>query len=380
MHSTLGFFDLEHLQMNYDNGYLWRNIRILRKRFERVVIDEASMLNRPMFELLYKACKEEDMGLVLSGDFLQLAPVNKDTNDPLWLFESPMFKEFTVLRLPTQYRQTDKNFLNALNYLRRGDGVSALDLLQKAGVTFWDFDQTDNEALVRYYIDYEFPGTMLVATNDCKDAINSTRYRRLKVDEFVFEMARTGDWKVADRKRWEDIPRHVKLKVGTRVMITRNAYDEDGTMIHANGDTGIVQKIDNQGVVVLRDDGDKVLVRRLKEDNGIRTKVRDTVKPYVLREPTAGIVFMPLTQAWATTVHKAQGLTFNHPVCVDIFGNEKPSGNFFGHPAMLYVAISRVRNPKDLTIVGANSLSQSQSGLTLLEANCNMDGKCRRWL
>ena len=101
---------------------------------------------------------------------------------------------------------------------------------------------------------------------------------------------------------------------------------------------------------------------------------------YLTKSPTAEVLYMPLAQAWATTVHKAQGLTFNHPVCVDLFGTEKPGGSFFGHPAMVYVAVSRVRNPKDLTIVGANSLSQSQSGLTLLEANCNMDGKCRRWL
>jgi ATP-dependent DNA helicase PIF1 len=381
MHSALHIFDLPHLQLARDNGYLTRNVRRLRKHYERIVVDEASMLARPMFEIIYEVCKEEDLGLVLAGDFLQLPPVAKNAK-PEWLFESPLFKEFKVLTLETQYRQTNRDFLDALNFLRGGDGESAKEPLERAGVNFWNVDETNADDWTKY-LAFEFPGTILVATNERKDTINRTRFRKLKTPEVVFKTIRKGEWTREDRDRWEDIPGQVALKVGARVMVLKNAYDEEDRLLYANGDTGIVQEISNIGVEILRDDGVTRLIKMTLDDNGMRHPVRDadgTRHMYLTKSPTAEVLYMPLAQAWATTVHKAQGLTFNHPVCVDLFGNEKPGRNFFGHPAMVYVAVSRVRNPKDLTIVGANSLSQSQSGLTLLEANCNMDGKCRRWL
>ena len=382
VNASLHVFDLESLEIARDNGYLRRNLRYLHKLYERLLVDEASMMSRPMFEIIYEACKEEEMGLILSGDFLQLAPVTKHNEKTAWLFESPLFKEFTELKLETQYRQTDKNFLNALNFLRRGAGGAALEPLEKAGVNFWDIDQQSAEDWTQY-LAYDFPGTMLVATNDRKEYINGSRYRKLMTPEVIFNTYHTGEWTKADKERWKEIPNQVALKIGARVMVLRNAYDENERLIFANGDTGIVQDITPEGVIVLRDDGKVLTITNIKDDNGLRYIVRDldgTKQTLLHRAPTAGIVYMPLAQAWATTVHKAQGLTFNHPVCVDIFGNDKNGGNFFGHPAMLYVAISRVRNPKDLTIIGANSMSRSQEGLTLLEACCNMDNKVRRWL
>ena len=382
MHSALHIFDLPHLQMARDNSYLTRNVRRLRKYHERLVVDEASMLARPMFEIIYEVCKEEGLGLVLAGDFLQLPPVNKNNARPEWLFESPLFQEFHVHKLATQYRQSNRDFLEALNFLRRGDGESARAPLERAGVNFWSIDQTNSEDWSRY-MSFEFPGTILVATNSRKESINRTRFKKLTAPEVIFKAIRRGEWQRADRDRWEDIPEQVALKVGARVMVLKNSYDESGHLIYANGDTGIVQEINNFGVEILRDDGEIRLIKMAQDDNGLRHLVQDadgSTQVYIDRAPTAEVLYMPLAQAWATTVHKAQGLTFNHPVCVDLFGNDKPGGNFYGYPAMVYVAVSRVRNPKDLTIVGANDPSQSQPEYTLLEANCNMDRACRRWL
>jgi ATP-dependent DNA helicase PIF1 len=382
MHSALHIFDLPHLQLARDNGYLTRNVRRLLKLYERIVVDEASMLARPMFEIIYEVCKEEGLGLVLAGDFLQLPPVTKNNEKTAWLFESPLFKEFDVLKLETQYRQTNRDFIDALNFLRRGDGESAKELLEHAGVNFWNLDQTNADDWNKY-LSFEFPGTILVATNVRKDTINRTRFRKLTAPEVIFKTIRNGEWTREDWNRWEDIPDQVALKVGARVMVLKNAYDDNDRLLYANGDTGVVQEISNLGVEILRDDGMTRLIKVTLDDNGIRHTVRDadgTRQVYLTKSPTAEVLYMPLAQAWATTVHKAQGLTFNHPVCVDLFGNEKPGGSFFGHPAMVYVAISRVRNPKDLTIVGANDMSQSQPGYTLLEANCNMDYRCRGWL
>jgi ATP-dependent DNA helicase PIF1 len=382
MHSALHIFDLPHLQMARDNSYLTRNIRRLRKYHERLVIDEVSMLSRPMFEIIHEVCKEEGLGLVLAGDFLQLPPVNKNNARPEWLFESPLFQEFDVLKLATQYRQSNRDFLEALNFLRRGDGESARASLERSGVNFWHIDQTNGDDWAKY-LAFEFPGTILVATRERKEKINRTRFTKLTTPEVVFKTIRRGGWTQVDKNRWEDIPDQVALKVGARVMVLRNSYDDGGHLIYANGDTGVVQKINSHGVEILRDDGEIRLIKMAQEDNGIKhlaANADGSTSVYIDKAPTADVLYMPLAQAWATTVHKAQGLTFNYPVCVDLFGNDKPGGNFYGYPAMVYVAVSRVRNPKDLTIVGANDPSQSQPEYTLLEANCNLDRACRRWL
>ena len=80
---------------------------------------------------------------------------------------------------------------------------------------------------------------------------------------------------------------------------------------------------------------------------------------YVLGE----VVYMPVRLAWATTVHKSQGLTLDQ-VQVDM------GHGFFGGPSMAYVALSRVRSPEGLTVVGSPSL---------LQKRIKAPAECERW-
>jgi hypothetical protein len=122
----------------------------------------------------------------------------------------------------------------------------------------------------------------------------------------------------------------------------------------------------------------------LKMDNADRdTKVEHGIKTVeIVRPATAFVKYLPLQLAWACNVHKIQGLTLDCPTQVDILGEDVCGTSVFSHAASLYVAISRVRNPQNLTIVGAKTLmtTELELGTTMLEKYCNMDKRCKAWV
>jgi ATP-dependent exoDNAse (exonuclease V) alpha subunit len=388
VHSTLGFYDVESLRNSRDAGTLHKNLQKIKKQVKRLVIDECSMLDAEAFEIIVAACEQVGLGIVLIGDFFQLPAVTPRPRPygwTQWLFQTPSWKKFEVIRLDTQYRQSDENFLKGLNLLRAGKGEEAISHLKKAGVTFVPGGAANPLTL-------DFEGTTIVGTNNLRDQINSAAYAALGTDEFTHTTSRTGYWTERDWREWGDIPDSTELKLGTRVMVLRNLYGDvvidplkqvdtdaqdiqtvlwnpDGSigtvskekigngLLQANGDTGVVEFIgSHDGGAVLefidvrRDDGSLIRVEPLKADNGkYHFEIDDDGKrkKIVDEEPTAWVTYLPVTKAWAVTVHKSQGLTLEHPTRIVL-------ENFFNHPAMVYVAASRVKHPKHLSIVGGD--------------------------
>lgn len=386
VHSTLGFFDAESLEKSQKAGTLAKNLKRLRKKFKRIVIDESSMLDSRVLEILVPACEEAGIGLVLTGDFLQLPAVPPKTPQTKawepWLFKTEAFKKFEVIRLDTQYRQTNADFVKALNCLRVGNGDAATPHLKAAGVAF--VDKTT----------HGFQGTTITGKKETMNALNEHEYVKLPGEEHVFTTTRTGFPSKEDLREWEDIPDEVSLKPGTRVMVLRNLYGEkivdltkkvdtdaadyqtvlfnpDGSvgvvskdkdkrlghaLLQSNGDTGVVTDIAPMSVTILRDDGSTITVDSFTADNGkYHTEIGDKGERVRITdvEPTAWITYLPLRKAWAVNAHKVQGLTIAHPTRVlvrDMFG-----------PAMIYVAVSRVKNPKDLTLVGAEEVVNGET-------------------
>src|SRR5207249_10663525 len=82
VHGALGFFNLESIRAHTK---LRHNVARLRKHYERLIIDECSMLDAHIFEPIAEACAKEDMKLILCGDFLQLAPIDKKHDTPPWI-------------------------------------------------------------------------------------------------------------------------------------------------------------------------------------------------------------------------------------------------------------------------------------------------------
>jgi ATP-dependent DNA helicase PIF1 len=380
VHSTLGFFDLKSVKASHDKGDLHDVIRNLRKTYERLIIDEVSMLGREMFEILVDACADEDMGLILVGDFLQLAPIpdNKGWDRQTeWLFESKAWAKFkdNVITLKTQHRFSDNDYIQGINCLRSGKGLEAVAHFRKAGVTFLPKGTPSDD----------FEGTIITGKKDKQQIINEGRFAALQGEERAYVTTRSGK-QITD---WAAIPDAVTLKVGARVMILRNLYDESGEnggvgrLLQANGELGTVTELLDNSVMVERDDKTVVEVEMMEGHNGIQHKGHDgeAHTKVVDRRPTGFIEYMPLTLAWAMNCHKVQGLSLFHPTRV-VFED------FFKTPAMVYVAVSRVADPKHLTLVGADTMVTMHGSDELIEMYdeprlatlCNMDSDCARFV
>jgi ATP-dependent DNA helicase PIF1 len=347
LHAACGFYDIESLRRNYRDGTLLRNLKTLKKDYDRIIIDEASMLDAETLTLLTDAALKAGIGLILVGDWMQLPPITDMNQKPNWAFHSPMWSVFeNIVRLETQYRQTNQTFLRGLNALRCGDGKSAIPLLKKAGVTMSPIPSGDVD---------QFDGLTLVATNNSKRAIDSKRYDVIDSPEWSYPSTQWGH----QSPEWKDIPKIVTVKEGARVMLLRNKY-ENGALLYANGETGTVTSCHAGGVYVARDSGSEVFIEPAEVDDAHRrVLVGDTRQTHITKKATGGIRYLPITKAWALTVHKAQGLTMDVPVRVKLWADA-----FWKTPAMVYVAASRVKKPGLLDIAGGDTVFDKNSILT----------------
>lgn len=358
INALLGYFDTASLMSSYASGYLQARLRRLKRAGLRtLVLDEVSMLDADQLTVLMQALDEvnthrsydasleevqevavkEDqlLKLVLIGDFAQLPPVKAP-----FAFESPEWHRFeqATLTLSEIRRQADRPFIDALRAVRRGRGAEARPILEPCCVPT---------------IDFAFDGTTIVGKNEEVDRINNLRHAKLPGEPLVWKTVRSGE----QQKDWiKLIPQEVALKPGALVMVLANrslGWDESGMPLgyaYVNGDLGTVVGLEKEGIAVtLQRTGETVTILPLtsewKEPTGQKNPAY-TVRGAVTR--------MPLRLAWATTVHKSQGLSLDR-VQVPI------AGWMFKQPGTLYVALSRARTLQGLRIVGAPQLIETRA-------------------
>ena len=359
IHSTLRYFDTASLEESFVSGHLQARMRKLRASgVTRYGIDEVSMLSAKALTVLTHAVEElnsdaavgvgheKQIGITLIGDFLQLPPVKEE-----YAFLSPEWPKYEahMLKLSTTWRQADPDFIRALRAVRTGEAEQAMDVLGPH---------------IQPTLDTKFDGTTILSKNLQVDRFNKLRHMELPGEPVRFKNTITGQ----PLKEWnKHIPMHVELKPGAKVMILANRYVEDGdekVMVYANGDTGTFLESNlskSAAMVRLTRSGDVVPVlyniRQNLKPTGAKGKKKDRYE--VLGE----ISYMPLRLAYATSVHKSQGLTLDN-VQVDI------SDPFFAAPAMVYVALSRARSLAGLRMVGNPAL---------LLKRCTVDPLVERW-
>jgi hypothetical protein len=368
LNSLLKFFDTDSLRDAYLNGSLVRRMKDIREDYHRIVIDEVSMMDGDQLGILVRAAlecnsflsKQPPLGLTLVGDYAQLPPVRAK-----WAFESDewwRFEEHTT-RLTKVWRQDAGPFLSALNLTRSGHGEGAADLLSREGLE-WHSS-----------LDIQFDGTTIVSKNDQVDRYNGMALDRLPGPTFTLTNRRWGK----QRGEWKQVPDRVTLKQGALVMLLSNSYDDEGNMEYANGDTGhIVEHFPNTLIVQLVRNGCDVEVCRVRRDVGAKDKPPSWSGPTAHGEWLSSPHWMPdkkrfvegqvemwpLRLAYATTVHKSQGVSLDR-LQVDV------RDHFFSSYGMVYVALSRCRTLEGLRVIGQRERFVTQ---------CKCDPRVARWL
>ena len=315
--------------------------KVLRE-LEMLVIDEVSMVRADIMDEVdailrrYRYRPDEPFGgvqMVFIGDLFQLSPVVPDEEwqllssyyDAPYFFHSRVIRQHPPLYLEFDrvFRQSNSDFVRLLNEVRNGS-VSLEGMRRLASRYQPDFDLSEHRAHI-----------ILTTHNRRADAVNGQEMARLKGKRYVYTAKVRG---VFPERNYPNEP-ELALKKGARVMFVSN--DSDPQRRFYNGRIGRVTGLNSHEIRVLCDgDKDEILVPL-----EVWSNVRYTVNPESkqLEEEELGTYTQyPLRLAWAITIHKSQGLTFDK-VVVD-------AESAFA-PGQVYVALSRCTSLEGLVLM-----------------------------
>lgn len=312
-------------------------LRKLLNTIDTLVIDEISMVNADLMDAIDRSLRQarqrklEAFGgvqVVLFGDPYQLAPVPGDADErayftdtyrSMWFFDAKVWQEtdLKIVELTEIHRQHEADFKAMLNAVRHGQVTQEIaDRLNSTGARTAPDD-----------------GTITLATrNDTVNRINAEALRRLPGRVLSAKAEVSGDF----GGRAFPAEESLDLKVGAQVMFLRNDLGVGDGPRWVNGTIGTVTRIDS--TVYVEVDGqvhqvDPMVWEKFKYTYSAATKK-------LTKEVVAEFTQFPLRLAWAVTIHKSQGKTYDSAV-VDL-------GSRAFSPGQTYVALSRLTSLEGL--------------------------------
>lgn len=342
-----GFYTREIL---FKNNSLSKARKHVLQTLELLVIDEVSMLRADTLDAIDVRLKyakniwDRPFGgvqVLFIGDLFQLPPIVKDEQRAMLqrYYQNAYFYHSIALRqsglvyieLEKIFRQQEGSFIEILNNLRQ-NRISA----------------EDRDALNEYYRPNAKPeqGVITLATHNRQvDEINEKALRELKGKSFTYRAKIEGDFP----ESMYPCEKELELKVGAQVMFVRNDSSQDKRFY--NGKIAEVVSLDEDEICVILDgEEDEFYVPKENWENAKYAVEDDSLSPEL--EVLGTFTQFPLKLAWAVTVHKSQGLTFDKAI-IDV-------GRAFA-PGQVYVALSRLRSLDGLILKTPIPLSGVQS-------------------
>lgn len=358
-------------QSSTNEHSLLKNIRFnaskrdLLLQLDLLVIDEVSMVRSDTLDaidIVLRHFRKQPylpfggLQMLFIGDLFQLPPVagREEWGILQQVYKSPFFFDALVmqeakplyLELTKIYRQEDERFINLLNRIRN------------ANPTQEDIDHLNSHYNENFQPKKEENYITLTSHNAKADAINRKALEELKGKSKIYKAEITGDF----NERSSPAEVELNLKEGAQVMFIKNDKGEERR--YYNGKIGIIHKMTSETITVkCPNEEDEITVEK-EEWKNIRysfNKEKDRLE----EEELGTLKQYPLRLAWAITIHKSQGLTFDKAV-ID-------AGESFA-AGQVYVALSRLRSMDKMVLCSKIYASAIQTDYRVIQfAQSEMD-------
>jgi len=310
------------------------------KSLDLIIIDEISMVRADLLDGIdqvmrrYKNRNKVFGGaqVLMIGDLQQLAPVVRPNEwsllqqhyNTVYFFSSKAYQEANVVPIELKhiYRQKNEDFITILNEIRN-DNLSekSAEILNSRYAP--SFSPTKDDGYIT-----------LTTHNNRANLINNSELNKLKNKSSFFDAEVSGKFNENSFPNSEKL----ELKIGAQVMFIKN--DSSPEKRYYNGKIGIVTDISRENVTVQCADEIEEIITERETWNNINYSINDETKE-IKEDITGSFVQIPLRLAWAITIHKSQGLTFERAI-IDAEAS-------FAH-GQTYVALSRCTSLEGLVL------------------------------
>lgn len=336
-------------ELNYS-----RERKSLLTELELMIIDEVSMVRCDVIDAvdaILRMVRKNDapfggVQLLLIGDLFQLPPVTKREDWDLLskVYPSPYFFEATVVKqhpllqveLKTVFRQTEPEFVEILNDIRNNQiGEARLAILNQRFDP--DFKQEEGSNHI-----------IITSHNAEANAVNNEKLDELEGQDYIFEGQVDGTLNVQNLP----VEQSLRLKIGAQVMFIKNDTGENRKFY--NGKIGKIKSIAGEEIYISFPDEEDLLLERASWQS---FEYKANENQAIVQQQVGEFYQFPIKLAWAVTIHKSQGLTFDSAI-IDA-GNSFVSGQ-------VYVALSRVRTLNGLILRSKINKESLRSNMEVL--------------